>query len=487
MCYKRLIYAGIPICAALLCVADALAAQEADSSRRPNVLMICIDDLNDFVNCMNSYPGKVHTPNIDRLAARGRLFTNAHCTASMCGPSRNSILSGKYPWTTGLYSNRDVFLKHLQPSEAMPAHFKAAGYYVAGAGKIFHQGARYNSRELWNEYHRFDTEYVWIPEGHPINGLDRKKYKMYPTMDWGPLEPPNIAMYDDETTRYAAEFLGRKHEQPFFLAAGIVLPHIPWYAPRKFFDMYPLEDVALPPVKQNDLDDVPKAATRHIGLWRQDLPAIDKAGKRVEAVRAYLACISYVDFLVGEMLDTLDAGPNANNTIVVLWSDHGWHLGEKDWWHKFTLWERSTRVPLVIAGPEVNQPGAACSRPASLVDIYPTLIEMCGIPPRNDLDGISLVPQLKNPKAERDHPALTTYMRGDHAVRNERWRYIRYYNGEEELYDHETDPNEWTNLAGDSQYDAIKGELAAWIPQVDKVDAGGNPTAAKAAPAAPQK
>lgn len=446
--------------------ASCVAEPRQGNASRPNVLMIGIDDMNDFVNSLEGYAGTVHTPNIDGLARRGRLFTNAHTASPMCAPSRNALLLGQAPWSTGLYLNSHSWWANLPDAVVLPAHFKANGYHVAGAGKIFHQGPAFNHPDSWSEYPRLDYVYRnrWLPRNAPLNGLDTRQFPMYPTMDWGALESSNAVMYDERTTAFAVEFLGRRHTKPFFLAAGIFRPHIPWYAPQRFFDMYPVEDVVLPPSKADDLEDIPPAAFERWDL-RSDLHSIDAAGKRSEAVRAYLANISYADDLVGQILDALADSAYADNTIVVLWSDHGWHLGEKGWWHKFTLWERSTRVPFIIAGPSVQQAGSPTSRPVSLLDIYPTLIDLCQLPGVDDLDGDTLLPLLRDPHAPRAEPALTTYQPGEFAVRSEHFRFIRYMDGSEELYDHRSDPHEWTNLAHDPAYVEIKAQHARWIPR----------------------
>src|SRR5688572_25842230 len=249
-----------------LCATEARCQEKpAVPAVRPNVLMICIDDMNDWVNCLKSYRGTVHTPNIDRLASRGRLFANAHTAFPMCGPSRNAILLGMNPWRTGMYYNGHPWKPNLPDAVPLPAHFKASGYHVGGAGKIFHQGPAYNVPELWTEYENFDRGYKWLPESGPLNGIDRTKHKLYASMDWGALEEPHPVMYDHLTVKWTIEQLNRIHDRPFFVTAGIILPHIPWYAPQRFFDMYPLEDVQRPLAPEDDLNDVPAAARQGKG------------------------------------------------------------------------------------------------------------------------------------------------------------------------------------------------------------------------------
>jgi arylsulfatase A-like enzyme len=277
----RLLLLAALFCTSLPTIARSQAVQRGPTTR-PNVLMICTDDMNDWVNCLRSYRGTVHTPNIDRLAARGRLFTNAHTAFPMCGPSRNAILLGMNPWRTGMYYNGHPWKPNVPDAVPMQSHFKANGYYVAGAGKIFHQGAAYNVPELWDQYLDFDRSYQWVPESGPVSDIDRSKHKLYVTMDWGAVEETDPVMHDQRTVKWTVEQLGRAHDRPFFITAGIILPHIPWYAPQRFFDLYPLESVQLPIAPADDLDDVPAVARRK----QPDLAAIDAAGKRREAVRA---------------------------------------------------------------------------------------------------------------------------------------------------------------------------------------------------------
>jgi arylsulfatase A-like enzyme len=313
------------------------------------------------------------------------------------------------------------------------------------------------------------------PPGFPLNGLDRVTDVPGPVnpneFDWGPFDKPDLEMGDGRLTVWADRLLSREHEQPLFLAVGTFRPHLPWYAPRPYFEQYPIEDVQLPKVKEDDLDDVPGAGKRFAAARRRDFDLILHTGKWREAVQAYLASISFADALVGRLLDALDAGGQAEKTIIVLWSDHGWHLGEKGHWHKMTLWEEATRVPLVIVAPGVTRPGTRSTRPVSLVDLYPTLIDLCGLEPKKDLDGTSLVPLLEDPEAKWDRPALITYLRGNHAVRSRRWRYIRYADGGEELYDHANDPDEWTNLADRPELADVKRRLSGWLPKTDAPDA----------------
>ncbi len=473
-----------PLLGLALLLALAPAAPAA-APPRPNVLLIALDDLNDWVGYLGGHPD-VRTPHLDALAARGLAFTNAHVAAPVCNPSRVTLMIGRQPSTTGIYGNDVRWHEALPGVNSLPAHFKAHGYHVAGGGKVNHHTPGFNRRSDWHDYFDqvFDSHYqarlargedvrafTW-PDGFPLNGLPEVRALGRPPQnanefDWGPWDAADGEMGDGRLAAWVADFLARPPAQPFFLAAGIYRPHLPWYAPRKYFEMYPPDRITLPPVKEDDLDDVPAGGQRMAADRREDLELIRRTGKYREVLQAYLANISYGDALVGRLLAALDASPAAANTIVVLWSDHGWHLGEKNHLHKFTLWERSTRVPFIIVAPGVTQPGARTARPVGTADLFPTLAELCGLPPAAGLDGRSLVPLLRDPLHPWDRPALTTHGQGNHAVRSERWRYIRYADGGEELYDHERDPHEWTNLAGSPEHAAIRAEHARWLPRAD--------------------
>lgn len=473
----------------LLAAASSLSAValplRAANAPRPNVLMIIADDLNDWVGALQGHPD-VKTPNIDRLAARGQLFTNAHCAAPVCNPSRVATLTGRFPSSTGIYGNDVRWYDALPGVASIPQHFKANGYHVAGGGKVNHHPPGFNRRGDWHEYfdQRFDSHFQAMdargedtkkfafPPGFPLNGLPSVKALQRPPQtptefDWGPWDARDEDMGDGQMVTWARRFLAQPPSQPFLLVAGIYRPHLPWYAPRKYFEMYPQDRITLPPVKEDDLDDIPAGGQKMAADRRGDWELVVKTGKVREVLQAYLANITYCDALVGQLLDSLDASPAAKNTIVVLWSDHGWHFGEKNHLHKFTLWERSTRGPFIIAAPGVARPQSRSAQPVGLIDIFPTLNELCGLPPVKGLDGQSIVPLLKDPKRPWERPALTTHGQGNHALRNERWRYIRYADGGEELYDHSTDPHEWTNLANRPEHAATKAALAKWLPKTD--------------------
>ena len=442
-------------------------------SKPPNILFVQVDDMNDWVGCLGGYPG-VQTPNINRLAQGGALFSNAHCAAPVCNPSRTAVYTGLRPSTTGIYDNEHYWRPALPGVKTIPEYLRQHGYYAAGAGKVLHHVAGFNPPDQWNEFRlqEFDDPwyrraewYPWVkkipaPPGHPFNGL-----KDFPgEFDWGVIPRAEREYGDMRAVEFAGEFLGRRHEQPFFLAVGLWHPHIPMFAPQRYFDLYPESRVRLPECPADDLDDIPAEGLRLAAVRRAEYDRILKEGKWREAVRAYLAAISFADAMAGRILASLERSAYARNTMVFFWSDNGWHLGEKRHWHKSTLWQRSTHVPLIVAGPQVRGEGRPRGQPVSLLDLYPTLIDLCGLPPKSELEGTRLTPLLRDPGAKRD-PVVCTYLPGNHTVRTERWRYIRYHDGGEELYDCVADPNEFRNLAGDPKHASVKADLATWMPK----------------------
>jgi arylsulfatase A-like enzyme len=457
---------------------DAGAALSEERPARPNVLFICVDDWNDWVGCLGHRQAK--TPHVDRLARHGILFTNAHCAAPVCNPSRVATLSGKRPDATGVYNNSHV-MRNLAPDVmTLPQYFRAHGYHAAGGGKVFHDvpphchdPASWDEYFWWNEHgprggkHQghWRSPYSIFPDPEPVGRPTRQITSLTKrNFDWGPVEQPVEAWPDYQVTDWAADFLQLEHQKPFFLAVGIFRPHVPWFNPPEYFDRFPVNEIELPIVKADDTTD--------LGAWGRKL-ALDRTSKHDKvvsfgewksAVRAYLASIAFADDNVGRVLDALDHSRYRDNTVIVFWSDHGYHLGEKGHWHKQTLWERSTRVPLIFAGYGIFHASARCGEAVNLLDLYPTLLELCQLPPRPDLDGQSLTPLLENPNAARAEPSVTTYLAGNHAVRNERWRYIRYVTGEEELYDHQSDPHEWDNLAGEAQLAEVIQQMRRYLP-----------------------
>ncbi len=442
----------------------------AKAARKPSVLFIAVDDMNDYVSVLGGRAG-VHTPNLDRLASRGVVFANAHCASPACHPSRTALLTGVSPATSGVSRNhfreaRASWRRSpaLERAVTLPQCFRDNGYEAVGGGKIFHalqwtEGTE-NEPESWDSYYPepLDT----IPEWELPAGFDPERNRAegrHPWFHWEPLDVGDPQTSDYQVVDWAIGELEKARQKPLFLACGIFRPHMPWHVPRKYFDMYPLESLELPKVLEGDLDDTHGHDRRHWHQWVLDNE------QWPQAVQSYLASITYADAQTGRLLDALDRTGDADNTVVVLWSDHGMHIGEKENWEKFTLWEESTRVPLIFAGPGVT-PGR-CVRPASLLDVYPTLVELCGLHalPEGQLEGLSLVPQLRDAEAPRERPAITTFRGDNHSVRTERWRYIRYSNGDEELYDHASDPQEFANLAGKPEHAETIAKLARWLPQ----------------------
>lgn len=452
-----------------LIVSLGLSTPLALAAEKPNVLFIAVDDLNDWVGCLGGHP-QVQTPHIDGLAARGTVFTNAHCQAPLCNPSRTSLLTGLRPSTTGVYGLAPWFRSDetFRDLITLPQHFAANGYRTFATGKIWHGGYPPKTDR--------DQEFnVWGP-GSGVGARPEQKLVTtpggnHPLVDWGTFPHRDEDKGDWHVASWAVEQIKSKHDQPFFLAVGFFLPHVPCYATERWFDLYPEDTLQMPPVKEDDRADTPEFSWYlHWKLPEPRLSWLKESGEWKPLVRAYLASISFMDSQVGRVLDALEESGQAENTIVVLWSDHGWHLGEKSISGKNSLWKESTRVPLVFAGPGVAS-GGACAQPAELLDLYPTLAELCGLPDPSDsrakypLEGHSLVPQLRDAASERPWPAITTHNPDNHGVRSTHWRYIRYADGSEELYDLREDPHEWTNLASDPKYADIIGEHARWLPE----------------------
>lgn len=436
----------------------------ADPSR-PNVLFIAIDDQNDWIGALGGHP-LVKTPNIDRLAARGCVFLNAHCQAPLCNPSRTSLMLSLRPTTTGIYGLEPWFrrLDEWKDRVTLPQHFHAHGYRTLAVGKIHHHASpqqRAGEFDAWGQAGGIGVK----PEKKLIPPTPMGNH---PLMDWGVFPHKDEDKGDYQVASWAIEKIkSAPQDQPFFLATGFFLPHVPCYVTQKWFDLYPDDDSILPIIKETDRDDTPRFSWYlHWNLPEPRLKWVRENNQWRNLVRSYLASTSFVDAQVGRLLDALEAAGLANDTIVVLWGDHGWHLGEKGITGKNTLWDRGTRVPLIFAGPGVA-PGGRCTQPAELLDIYPTLIELCGLKPRSDLEGISLMPQLKDAKTSRDRPAITSHNQGNHGIRTEHWRYIRYADGSEELYDMQSDPHEWTNLAAHVNRSAVVAAHRHWLPRID--------------------
>jgi arylsulfatase A-like enzyme len=465
----------------------ALSCSDA-SAARPNILFIAIDDQNDWIGHLGGH-AMAKTPHLDRLAARGTTFLNAHCQAPLCNPSRTSLLLGLRPTTTGVYGLAPWFrtLPEWKDRVALPQHFAQQGYRTAATGKIYHQGtggrgAKPKSEGAGNESQaepEFQTTAALGGVGTqpPQKLVPPSPMGGHPLVDWGvwPLDNDDTGKGDYKVATWTVEQIkNAPKDQPFFIAAGFFLPHVPCYATQKWFDLYPDDDSVLPKVLEGDRDDTPRFSWYpHWKLPEPRLKFLKESGQWRNLVRSYLACVSFTDSQVGRLLTALEESGQADNTIVVLWGDHGWHLGEKAITGKNTLWERGTKVPLIFAGPGVKG-GQRCLQPAELLDIYPTLIELAGVAKRTDLEGLSLVPQLREAASKRERPAITSHNQGNHGIRSERWRYINYADGSEELYDLQADPNEWTNLAGRSEYAPVIAEHRRWLPKIDRPPAPGS-------------
>lgn len=435
----------------------------------PNVLMICIDDLNDWLGCMDGHPN-AKTPNMDRLAAQGVLFNNAHCQAPLCGPSRASLMTGLRPSTTGIYGMIDdnKITRDNPVTEDiifLPQYLKNNGYHTMGIGKIFHHHA---PDGLFDESGgRVPGFGPTPPERFVWSGDPGKEGYSRTSTDWGAFPETDSLMPDYQSAQWTIERLNRDYDQPFFLAVGFLRPHVPWYVPQKWFDLHPLEDIKTPPYLENDLDDIP-AIVNEI----DDLPMMPstqwaiESGEWPKIVQSYLACVSFVDFYVGEILNALENSPYAENTIVVLWSDHGYRLGEKGTFAKHCLWEEGTKAPLIFAGLGIEK-GKTVHSSAEMLSIYPTLLDLCGLEPYERNEGVNLAPLLRGESETAGEFALTTYGWGNHGIRMENYRYIRYQDGSEELYDHRTDPNEWHNLVQKSNMANEIETLKTFLPEKD--------------------
>ena len=469
----------VPFVLAMLCLLGIPALNPVQAATRPNVLFLAVDDMNDWIGCLNTTPRAI-TPNLDRLAARGVLFTNAHTAGVFCAPSRAAIFTGQFASTTGCYRTANYFFDHPE-IEPLQVSFSKAGYQTFGAGKLFHHPAGAIDVRGWSEF------FLRNPDqrqgGWPLDSWseDTPFPKPFPNsiynrgqqitgglfLEWGAI--PNAreeAMADTIRINWAVDKLKQKHDEPFFLGVGIYAPHFPNYCPQKYFDLYDPEQITLPPYKADDLDDLPakikkmKTARSRIHQKLEGLDAVD------DAIHGYLACISYADAMMGRVLDALEASPYADNTIVVLWSDHGYHHGEKGDWGKHTLWERTSNVPFIWAGPGIAA-GEKSDVTVSLIDMYPTLAEMCDLPaPRQALEGESLASTLAQPQAAKDRHVFLPHMNpGEYAIINRDWRYIRYGDDGEELYDLQADPHEWRNLADQPEHASRKAELQRFAPQ----------------------
>jgi choline-sulfatase len=435
---------------------------------RPNVLFLAIDDQNDWVGHLGGHP-LAKTPHLDRLATQGTTFLNAHCQSPLCNPSRTSLMLSLRPTTTGIYGLSPWFrdVEAFQDRVTLPQHFKAHGYRTLTTGKIYHGGVGGPEARLAE----FD---VWGDAGGIGAKPDQKLIPPtpmgnHPLMDWGAFPHRDEDKGDYQVTSWTIDRLREQQpDQPFFLAAGFFLPHVPCYVTPRWLEAFPNNNSVLPEILEQDRADTPRFSWYlHWNLPEPRLRWVRDNDQWINLARSYLASSTFIDHQIGRILDELQRLNLTDNTIVVVWSDHGFHLGEKGITGKNTLWEDGTRVPLIFAGPGVTA-GQRCTQPAELLDIYPTLVELCGLEQRQDLEGISLAPQLVDASAARRRPAITSHNQGNHAIRSHRWRYIHYADGTEELYDLDSDPHEWHNLAGAQDQRVVIEEHRQWLPKVDR-------------------
>jgi len=445
---------------------------ESPARQRPNVLFIAVDDLNDWVGCLGGHP-QARTPHIDALAEEGVLFEQAHCAAPLCSPSRTALMMGLRPSTTGIYGNLNWFrdLPHYREWVTLPQYFRRHGYLVWGGGKLYHQPhGKFSDPVSWDKQYsnRMGTPRPPVNERYR-HGLKEKFSNsiLARLIDWAPIDWPVEETADWKTAEGAARFLQQEHEKPFFLGCGIYLPHLPWYLPGEYFDMHPLDAIQLPSHKSDDFEDIPEGGRRMAAKAGE---IIRNSGKWKEAVQGCLAAGSFADACVGHVLKALGKSRYGDNTIVVLWGDHGYDVGEKKF-AKSALWEQTTRTPLIIKVPAKradNPKPGSCPRPVSLLDLYPTLLDLCGLPPNPKVEGRSIAPLVRAPQAKWPYPAVITHSPHwhgpNHAVRSEHFHYIQYSKGGEELYDVSKDPKQWRNLASDPEHLATKNELKKWLP-----------------------
>jgi len=441
---------------------------------RPDVVMIVLDDLNDWITLLDK-DAPIRTPNLQRLAERGVTFTRAYCASPSCNPSRTATLTGLAPFATGVYGNSSDWRGALPDAVTLPQHYRVHGYHAVGAGKIFHHhhGGAFHDATSFDLLHALPWPLDAPMPPAKLNGLPDFGSA---NTDWGPWPPAETDALDVRTVDACIASLRSRTDdpgvKPLFLACGLFRPHMPFFAPEKWMQTKHHKEVTMPVMKEDDLEDIPSggrtlmanAARFYTGMMEAEAL---KQGSWREAVRSYQAVAEFADAQVGRLLDALDTSPRGKDTIVVLWSDHGYQLGEKQCWEKFTLWEKATRVPLIVVAPDVAAAGAVCEAPVSLLDLYPTLIELCELDQKPELHGQSLVPLLRDPDLTWRKPAVMTFEKGNHAVRSLRWRYICYADGSEELYDHQSDRFEHHNLATQPKYAEILKEHRRWLPTIN--------------------
>ncbi|MBW8017683.1 MAG: sulfatase [Planctomycetes bacterium] len=465
---RRSFLRSLSVGAAILVMTSCITTVCQAANKRPDVLFIAIDDMNDWTTLFDK-DNPIKTPNMERLAKRGMFFNKAYCASPACCPSRAAIMTGIRPHNSGVYDNNNAWAKMMPNAITLSRYFAQNGYETYGAGKIFHHGSAGADIVGKPSFEKFKKMLV---ARKPKSGKNHNGYTSGNLsriwFDWGQHDQKLI---DLDTVEWCEQAMDTPQEKPRFLAAGIFKPHLPFYADAETFKKYPFDDTVMPEMPDNDLDDVSPMAIKmahreHFIYSNVIMDPEDRPGSLKKMVQCYQASADFADQMVGRLLDKLDETGKADNTIIILWADHGYHLGDKESCVKFTLWEKANHVPFIIIAPGVTKPGTVCTKPVSLVDIYPTLVELAGLPAAK-VDGKSLVPLLRDPVQDW-HPALMTMGKGNHAIRSDRWRYIRYKDGSEELYDHSKDPWEWTNLATLSKYADVIAEHKKWLPTSEK-------------------
>lgn len=428
---------------------------------RPDIVLIIVDDLNDWLGCLGGHPD-AKSPNIDALAASGMLFSQAYCNSPQCRPSRTSLMTGVYPFKTGTYFNARFPKETQVKTPTLQQFFMNQGYRVASGGKVFHGTPGKHGDSLFRK----------PADPKPPKGKDTFNAMAAPN-DGFALNVDDKEMSDFKVAQWATQQWNTVTDQPLLMTVGFFRPHRPLQVPEPWFDMFPLASIRRPqePEGMDDWDDLPEFAKRlarthahkplHKGLSDHEYIVANQEWETT--IRAYQASVAFVDRQIGRFLKSLEENPRGRETYIMLVSDHGWHLGEKKHWCKGAIWEQTTHIPFIVRGPKIKA-GSHCSQPVSLIDVYPSLVDFAGLKVPDWLDGTSIKPQLSDPSSPRG-PAISSYGEGNTSIRTEHWRYIRYEDGSEELYDHRKDPDEWTNLAQQPEYKEIKKELTNMIPK----------------------
>ncbi|MCM8534847.1 MAG: sulfatase [Lentisphaeraceae bacterium] len=475
------------MCKYFVCIVSFVFSFYVSAVEKPNVLFISVDDWNATAGYFEN--SNIKTPNLDKLSKRGVSFTNAHVPAVYCAPSRTSIMVGKNPHNTGCYRDQPVFASFHRPDlKDIPAWFKENGYLTKGAGKLYHHMPGFIDFRGWSEFYHWNenerksgwntggwgegTPNLQSPNSPLAKIVLEHKKKKNPKAktssyyEWGAI--PNEqeeAMSDTRYANWAVNFIENyKGDKPFFLGLGFYSPHKPNYAPQKYFDLYPLDEIKIPKYAADDLNDLPPLIKKKYMPRATGVDTILKKHKlRKQALQSYYASISYSDAMIGRVLDALQKSPYFENTIVVLWSDNGFHMGQKNRWDKHTLWRETSNVPFIMAGPGLAK-SAKVKTTVSLLDIYPSLIDLCHLPKNDELEGVSLAPVLKNPASAQDRTVLQTDEL-QFALINQNWRYVKTKGDEEQLYNLKADPFEHKNLATNPEFKSMLEMFRKQLPK----------------------